>query len=113
MKRLYGRLELKTKEQEGLIDKSHSGMGFHLECDDGKSYTVRFMASNPLQVVAIEPSSCAATEVVFTDSWQTERDYRATTRIMKAWWPGLSRVTTKDIMTAPPSESPWSGPTDE
>jgi hypothetical protein len=161
---LYGRFELETEEPERLLDKSHSALGFAVECDDGEAYVLRFMVSNPLQVIAIEPSSCVITELLFTNNWQhvlqrtpaptqlmprvrleagkayylgdffasislrpqgenvvlkswdvhfVRHDYRATTRIMKAWWPGLARLETKDIMTAPPTDSPYAGPTDE
>jgi hypothetical protein len=64
---VYGRFEVNATPQE-LGDDSYDTMGLTLQCNDGKLYRLRFEAAQPLLVIAVEPSTCWITEVVFAES---------------------------------------------
>jgi hypothetical protein len=64
---VYGRFHMNAPASR-LAMQGHQTMGFTLKCDNQQDYTIRFDRDEPLRVVKIAPSSCAMSEIVYTDA---------------------------------------------
>ena len=64
---LYGRFHISSPVTR-LAMQGHQRMGFSLKCADDSTYTIKFDRDEPLQVVRIAPSSCAMSEILYSDA---------------------------------------------
>ena len=64
---VYGRFHMNAPVAR-LAMQGHQTMGFTLKCDNQQDYTIKFDRDEPLRVVKVVPSSCAMSEIVYTDA---------------------------------------------
>jgi len=67
---LYGRFHIMNPPRNAFTGNPQT-MGFAFKCAE-KTYTVRFEPTDAVQVVKIAPSTCALTELVYTDHGATK-----------------------------------------
>jgi hypothetical protein len=64
---VYGRFHMDAPVAR-LAMQGHQTMGFTLKCDDQQTYTIKFDREEPLRVTKVAPSSCAMSEIIYTDA---------------------------------------------
>jgi hypothetical protein len=64
---LYGRFRIEAPRVWLGMD-GHQTMGFAIECDDHRSYVLRFDRENPVLAIKIKPATCSWKEIVYSDA---------------------------------------------
>jgi hypothetical protein len=64
---LYGRFAIAPASELGGGQLTYLSMGLVVRCEDGASYTFKFLNKRDVQVIEAQPSRCALAEVIYTN----------------------------------------------